>query len=330
MAGTSVGVSFIGRGSDQRLTRADLAGVVQQGFWNNVHDDGTTFKGTTPGLLDSAGNFTDVKVIYDCSDSWNSDGGTTTPDEKLMKGIIKANPAPDVGGPFNGSDRMAFAITNIPAGTYNVLIYMEENNVDVGTPPGPAEADVKLGNTTYYVEQQGAFTGSYFAASSTTPGSYVQGNYVEFDNVSPTVGAITFTATKHIVDPQVNDGIGVAAIQLIQVSGPAYPVNTSACMLTNPPSPLTNLVVAGSPAIFSITDSGNCKIQWQKNGVPIPGATDEVLNFAPAASDNNAQITAVVYNNVNTNTSVAATLFVDPNNPPVLTHDFQQLTAGKI
>src|SRR5882724_7458268 len=99
-AATSIGGSFIGRNDTPDHTAAAIlapsesAGVVPQTFWNNI-DSGSTFKGTSQSLLDSAANFTNVKIVYDCSDSWNSDGGTATPNEKLMKGIIKANPSPD-------------------------------------------------------------------------------------------------------------------------------------------------------------------------------------------------------------------------------------------
>src|SRR5438034_1816784 len=58
--------------------------------YTTLFRSGTTFKGTSQPLSDGAGNFYTVKLIYDCSDSWNSDGGTSTPNEKLMKGIIKA------------------------------------------------------------------------------------------------------------------------------------------------------------------------------------------------------------------------------------------------
>jgi len=68
---------------------------VPQGNWNNIYDDGTTFKGASSSLVDSAGNFTAVKIVYDANDSWSSDGPTVTPNDKLMKGIIKANPNPD-------------------------------------------------------------------------------------------------------------------------------------------------------------------------------------------------------------------------------------------
>src|SRR5882724_2576264 len=80
-AATSVGANFIGRDSAAPtgvLAPAESAGVVPQTQWNNV-DSGGTFQGTTAPLVDSAGNFTAVTIIYDASDSWNSDGGVATP-----------------------------------------------------------------------------------------------------------------------------------------------------------------------------------------------------------------------------------------------------------
>jgi len=44
------------------------------------------------GLIDSGYNFTGVKLIFDASDSWSSGGDISTPDKKMMKGIIKSNP----------------------------------------------------------------------------------------------------------------------------------------------------------------------------------------------------------------------------------------------
>src|SRR5882672_919617 len=70
IAATSIGGSFIGRGADDTLAPTASAGVIPQTQWNNIADDGSTFKGTTGTLKDSAGNFTGVRIIYDCNDSW--------------------------------------------------------------------------------------------------------------------------------------------------------------------------------------------------------------------------------------------------------------------
>jgi hypothetical protein len=266
-------------------------------------------------LTDSGFNFTDVKIIYDASDSWNSDGGTSTPNEKLMKGIIKANPDPDTA-PINNSDRMVFVITNVPAGTYNVIVYAIHNGAG-------AEMTVALGGTTYYIEEEGNFTtagGNFIQATSTTLDVYTDGNYAEFDGISPVGGTITITCRKKIVNPQVADGAGVAGIQLIQVSGSAYPPNTTPCSITV--NPTSTLAVEGGQATFTVGAAGPCKFLWTKNGTTIPGATDSTLVFTTVLTDNNALIRAVVYNNVNTNTSPPATLSVDANTPPTLTQGF--------
>jgi hypothetical protein len=318
-AASNLGASFIGRGADDSLSRSDSAGVVAQTYWNNV-DSGTTFKGTSMSLLDSAGSFTDVRIVYDASDSWNSDGPTVTANDKLMKGIIKANPDPDTT-PTNNSDRMLFVITNLPAGSYNVIVYAEENGANQGS--ASAQMDVTVGATTYYIEQDGSFGGTFTAASSTTPGTYIFANYAEFDGVSPAGnGTITITARKHIVDPQLSDGVGVAGIQLVQVSGGAYPPNTQLCSITSGPTPASTLAVEGNQVNFTVTDSGPCKVQWTKNGVNIAGATSETLTFNAQLSDNNAQIRAIVYNNVVTNVSSPALLQVDANTPPSFTQGF--------
>src|SRR5437660_4241172 len=209
-AATSVGGSFIVRGADPGdiLAPTESSGVVPKTHWNNI-DSVTTFKGTTAPMVDSAGNFTAVRIVYDCSDSWNSDGGSTTPDEKLMKGIIKANPEPDLT-PANNSDRMQFTVTNLaPSTAYNVLVYTVENGTG-------GKMNLNVGSTTYYIGEEAVFAGTYELAGSTTPGSYDPANYAEFDGVTSSAsGTIVITGTKFIDNPQINDGIGVAGIQVV-------------------------------------------------------------------------------------------------------------------
>jgi len=333
-AGTSIAVNFSGRGvggnatAGAFLATTETAGVVPQLHWNNIDIQGNPpfANVTTLGLLDSGYNFTGVRLIFDASDSWSSGGGTSTPDEKLMKGIVKANPDPDTA-PINNTDRMLFVITNVPAGTYTVNVYLMENDINCaalgGTSTNCAEAEVTLGATTYYVEQEGVFTGTYVKATSTTPGTYTDANYAEFLNVIPVGNTITITAKKRIANPQLTDGIGVAGIQLLQVSGSAYPANTDTCAITA--NPASTLVVEGGSATFTVGSSGPCKFQWTKNGTNLVGATGSTLIYTPVLADNNALFRAIVYNNVVTNTSTAATLTVDANTPPTLTQGFMRV-----
>ena len=336
-AGTSIGVNFSGRGVNNDfgtgafLSTAETAGVVPQAHWNNVDvNGGSPDSGTTLGLFDSGYNFTGVKLIYDASDSWSTGGGVATPDQKLMKGIIKANPSPDCA-PTGNTDRMKFVITNVPAGSYNVLVYLMENDISCDAISGSsgtncAEVAVSVGTVTNYVEQESVFN-SYILATSTSPGAYAEANYAEFDGVAPAGDStITVIASKHIVcagGNQLTDGAGVAGIQLVQVSGSAFPTNSDTCSITSDPQ--STLAIEGGPATFSVGFSGVCKFLWTKNGTTIPGATDSTVTFNTVLSDNNALIRAIVYNNFKTNTSNPATLTVDANTPPTLTQGFLQV-----
>src|SRR5262249_47664528 len=150
----------------------------------------------------------------------------STPDEKLMKGIIKANPSPDTGpfDPTNTSYKMTFTITNLPSGTYDVYVYCMENGTG-------AKMDLTNTTTWYNIAQEADFSinhDTYIAALPGGPGQdYVEANYGKFAGVAAAAdGTITVSAVKHIDTPQVNDGIGVAGIQVVQVSGGAFGANT--------------------------------------------------------------------------------------------------------
>jgi len=315
-AATSIGASFMGRGSDQPLAASDSAGVVPQIHWNNLPDDGT-FKGKASSLIDSAGGFTAVTLFYEGSDSWNSDGPTVTPNDKLMKGILKANPNPDCA-PTNGTT-ITLTISNLmAAATYNVIIYAIENGTG-------AFATVTLPATglNYFVAETNSFDGT-FVRSTDTLGAFDYGNYVQFDTVTPAGdGTITVVLTKRIdctsdtVPVQWNDGIGVPAVQIVQVSGPGFPANTLSSAITNSPSS-TNVII-GFPVTFTVGATGPHATQWRTNGVDIPGAVNDSYSIAAVtAADNGVVYVAVVYNNINTNTSSPATLSTHANDVPVV------------
>ncbi len=298
----SVGVSFAGRDPGFALSEVEVAGVIAQPFWNNI--PGEPFSGTSLPLLANAGEFTDVKLVYAANDSWKSDGPSVTPNDKLMKGIIKMNPDPDTA-PNPGTDVMSFTITNLPAGTFNVLVYLANNGLG-------GEVSVTDGTTTYYVSQQAVFNGTFVRATDTL-GLYPFGaNYAQFDAVATVGGVITVTVVKNIVTPQVSDGGGVAGIQLVQLTGSPLPGNTLACAITNQPTSVTN--VEPLAATFSVGTTGPARFQWQKNGVDIPGAVSPSYTTPPTAlADSGATFRAIVFNNINTNTSTAATLTVVTN-----------------
>lgn len=313
-----IGTSFVGRGGGPGaiMLPTDTAGVFAQTNWNNIDSGDPVVDGISLAQIDGDGNFTSVKVIYDGSDSWNSDGPTVTGDDKMMKGIIKANPDPDLA-PANNSDRILLVVTNLtPSALYTVLVYSLENGTG-------AKMSVNVGSTTYYIAQDNNFAlagGTFIPATSTTLNDYQGANYAGFTNVAAAGnGTITITALKFIEDNgmggQINDGIGIPGIQIM--SAAPFAVNTDPCSITADPQPQT--VVVGKLANFSVGTQGPCKIQWTKNNVPIPGAINPTLSFVTTSGDNNAQIRAIVYNNVITNTSQPALLQAVN---PVLTQGF--------
>ena len=102
---------------------------------------------------------------------------------------------------------------------------------------------------------------------------------------------------------------------IVQVSGPDYPPNTTPATITK--QPVSTSAILGESASFTVGASGPFLLQWLKNGVAIPsatessitGATESTYRISPVtAADIGAQFSALVYNNVITNTSTVATL----------------------
>jgi hypothetical protein len=211
----SIGVSFLGDGGSpdsRRLTLADAAGVVAQTNWNNISTPGWGSGAAPPGggisdpLLEGTGDLTAVQLQFVGNDAWNSDGLTDTPNDKLMKGILKQ------GGV--GSS-MTLIFTNLPSGFYDVYVYGNVND-------GPVDLDVSIGTTTNYWTEPAAFdegTG-FIEATSSDPDARAAGNYVKFTGVTPVSGGITVTATYQ----GGSDGLGIAGLQIV----------SSAAFATNP------------------------------------------------------------------------------------------------
>jgi hypothetical protein len=88
-------------------------------------------------------------------------------------------------------------------------------------------------------------------------------------------------------------------------SGPPYVVS----------SPTNTSAPAGQQATFSVGVYGQAPLNysWERNGVPIPGATASAFTLAnPQITDSGAQFSCVASNALGTAASAAATLFVTP------------------
>ncbi len=203
-----IGVSFQGRdgggNTGPTIPAGDSAGVVPQINFNNVDDNDNN--STTGFLNDASGAATGVTLGYSANDSWNSINGgiqaSPTGDQELLYGVIKMN---GVTG--------TFTFNNLPTGTYNLIEYTTVNNA------GPTAIST-VGSTSYYTgEQAGSNSTPYVRSTNTNPiGTYDAGNYIQFDNVSPTAGVLTLTV-QHLGGG--GDGFGVAGFQLVQVPEPA-------------------------------------------------------------------------------------------------------------
>jgi len=171
--------------------------------------------------------------------------------------------------------------------------------------------NLRVGATTYYLAESNLFDGTFVAASSTTPGTYEGANYAEFDAVAAAAnGTIAITATKNIVTPQINDGIGVAGIQLVQVSGSStFPTNKAAPIITQ--QPVNTGTIVGQTAIFTVATDGPWDIQWYTNGTAVAGEKRPIYNTGPRTlAQNGQQVMARVSNNVRSVDSTNVTLTV--------------------
>lgn len=291
----SIGVNFLGDGGviqRWQLAPTDLAGVLVQSNWNNVTTTPAGNVGLSDLLLDNNGNYTAVQLRYLANDAWNSDGPIATPNDRLMKGIIKEG---------NGTvdTTMYLSFTNLPAGVYDVYLYGNVNG-------GPVDLDVSIGAVTNYWTEPAAFDeGTGFAqASSSDPNARAPGNYAKFLGVSPVAGTITVAATYRAG----SDGLGIAGLQLVTAG--TFPSNTIPVSILQ--APQSTVGATGGTATFLVWAGGpGPKYQWYKNGVLITGATGSSYSTPILhRSDDGSRYKVTVHNNVNSVTSPEAVLTV--------------------
>ena len=225
-------------------------GVVPLTNWNGLGGHGSQ---TSAQLTDSTGapvvgdNGSPVTISFNASDSWNSDGGTTTSDYLMMKGIIKSGGTPSVA---------TFAFNNITNGAYALYLYCVENGGASTVNFGTLTA---TGTTTNYVIEPNAFSGTYTRAENqSASASRPTGNYVKFLNVLPSGTQISFSMS-HVTG---TDGSGLAGVQLIPMSA----VTTASL------SGVNMYQIAGSPFTYTVTYTGEGDIYWYTNSVLVTGA----------------------------------------------------------
>jgi len=174
-----IGVQFQGGGT--ALTPGQTAGVLPQSNWNVY--PGNAGPAPSP-LYDSSHNDSGLSItVSNFTDQWNTGAGTTTANATLVSGK-QGGSGVDTGAPSS------FTIGGLDnATTYTLYVYTLNDNA--------AQFTITAGSTTYYVQNQlgsdFALDNTWIRSSSTTPDTFVTGNYVEFAGISPTANSITVT-----------------------------------------------------------------------------------------------------------------------------------------
>lgn len=124
---------------------------------------------------------------------------------------------------------------------------------------------------------------------ASTPGVYAL--------VSPAPGQVVVGGTFDTVSGQTRQGLAR--------------IGTPAPTIANPPA--SQVFATGQPIVLRVAATGSAlAYQWQRNGVPIPGATGSTLNISNAVASLAGSYTATATNFAGAVTSTAAAVAIDP------------------
>jgi hypothetical protein len=282
----SVGINFMGGGANGAPTSMnadDVAGIQLQAYWNNLTNSTET---SYSGLVDSDNNASSITMEYASSGTWGSGTGSASPTQRMLNGLIYANPGAPAHITFN----------NVPSGSHTIIAYL------VGIPLEFHDAEywvVGQNSQTNYVsainsDQYNPAPG-FYRGSSTDPANRTLASYVRFDNVQPVNGVITLNWSTETTG--FDRGAPVNAVQLLLNAPPAGdpPVITS--------SPKAAVMVEGGALTLHIEATGdNLTYQWRKNGKNLPdggnisGATTASLSIGSFSADDNGVYSVAVFN----------------------------------
>jgi hypothetical protein len=183
----------VGGNSTYALAQSQVAGITfgttQLPGWNTItnetpgspylSDDAVSYQ-----LRDILGNYTAVQVIYQCDNDYQSNGKGGNPTEALFRGEIKEFNPYRYGATANSAGLPPFIMhlgfTNVPAGSYDVLVGGVENAAPFGCeiftgqlgygPAGPGTNGTTVAithGTNWFGSFSNGLTGTFFNCSQT-------------------------------------------------------------------------------------------------------------------------------------------------------------------
>lgn len=278
----SVGFNFEGSGANGAPTaveETDIAGIHPQAYWNNV----TGGSGTTDVITDSDNAESFIYLDFTSSGSWGAGTGTASATQRLLNGMVVANP----GTPAT----MTFG--NVPAGNHSVILYT------VGIPLQFQDVTYTVNGKTVYTrvvnaDEYNAAPG-YYRGTSTDAAAPSLATYVRFDNVSPNSGVVEISWDT--LTTGFDRGGPVNAVQLL-LNAPA--AGTPPSIAANP-APAVG--AEGGSVQLRVTAQGTgLTYQWRKNGRNLPdggnisGATTEQLTISSLSEADVASYSVAVFN----------------------------------
>jgi hypothetical protein len=252
------------------MLATDVAGVQLQAYWNNA----TGASGASSVLVDSDNQGSAVTISWASSGEWGSGTGDLSPKQRMLNGLIHANPAASI------------TLSNVPAGEHDVIVYT------VGIPLQFQDQDYTIvGQTTrsIYTRQMNADQYNpnpiFVRGNSGDPALRTLANYVRFQQIQPAADG-TIALNWRTDTTGFDRGVAVNAIQLL-LNAPDIAEPPQLVALPQPTETLE-----GSTVVLNVGATGEgLSYQWSKDGANlsdggnISGATAadlRISNFGPA------------------------------------------------
>jgi hypothetical protein len=247
----SYGISWDGGGANGAPTAIlpeDIAGIHLQAYWNNIAE----VSGTSVVLTNSNNQASDgVTVTFASSGEWGAGTGNVIPRQRLLNGLIFANP----GAPGT------VTFENVPAGNHSVIAYT------VGIPLQFQDQDYTVtgaASQSVYTTQMNADqynpNPTWVRGTSPDPSVRTLANYVRFQNVQPAANG-TITLNWSTATTGFDRGVALNAVQLL-INPPAI---AEPPQLVQGPQPTETL--QGANVVLNVLATGDdLTYQWRKDG----------------------------------------------------------------